>query len=110
MDATTIRRIFSDAGIAYAVSSAGSADQYDTAEQYARQIIHELDKTLAPTSESSLLGLCLDDLHTQKTSTETLTWWARIYARAIDLFDDGSQEAYDQLCTDVYEGNGDRYQ
>ena len=108
MDVTTIRRIFSDAGLAYAVCNADPASQYNTADEYARQIIHDLDKQLAPTSESSLLGLALDDL---KAITEhSLTWWARIYAKAIDLFDAEDHVAYDTLCLDVYEGNGDRYQ
>ena len=108
MDVTTIRRIFSDAGLAYAVCNADPASQYDTADEYARQIIRELDKQLAPTSESSLLGLALDDL---KAITEhSLSWWAKIYAKAIDLFDAEDHVAYDTLCLDVYEGNGDAYQ
>ena len=108
MDANTVRRIFFDAGLAYAASNAGSDGQYDTADEYARQIIRELDKQLAPTSESSLLGLALDDL---KAITEhSLSWWAKIYAKAIDLFDAEDHVAYDTLCLDVYEGNGDRYQ
>lgn len=97
-----IAAIFSDAGLAYAIPP----DNHDTAHAYAEEAFRNADHTVAPTSETSLWG----HVYRQITDLDAVRWWANVYRAAINAFEAGDQDTYNQVLADVYEGNGDKYQ
>lgn len=105
-----IQQLFTNAGLGFAVSDARNWEHTDDRE-YTANLFGAIDKRLAPTSESSLWGLCLEAVHDDRQPlTDLIPWWLNVYRAAVDAHDAEDQDRYDQILTDVYEGNGDTYQ